>query len=158
MMPLLFLGWDPEVIMGLLIISGFHSWYFQPLISKFSNIVLIIIWTFKVTKGDKIWPNSRLLILSCVHSLKIVIKHDILNWGLMLPVSRFLTRPTVLSCRGESPKYWSLVDLGSHLSNFLPSCSLSSNTYAGHPNWWEFCRALWEDFDLVNTSSGYRPL
>ena len=75
-----------------------------------------------------------------------------------LPVCRFLTRLTVLACRWEAPKYWALLDLGMHLGKFPPSCSLGYRTHAGHPQRWGLCRALWEDLDLVLTSSGDIPL
>ena len=38
--------------------------------------MLIIIWTIEILKGDQLWPNWRFLILYCMHSLKIFIKHQ----------------------------------------------------------------------------------
>ena len=37
---------------------------------------------------------------------------------MMLPGYRLLTRPTLLACRGEAPKYLSVLDIGVYLGNF----------------------------------------
>ena len=73
----------------------------------------------------------------------------------MFPVCVFLARLNVLIFRGDDTKYWALVDLGIHLGNLFPSCSLGFSTYAGHNHGWSLCRALWDKLELVKTSSGY---
>ena len=80
------------------------------------------------------------------------------NWGLMLPVCRFLTRPTVMACRGDATKYWDILDLGIHLGNLFKYFSPSYRKYSGHPHGWSFCRAIWDDLELVHNTYGYRPL
>ena len=76
----------------------------------------------------------------------------------MFPVCGFLTRPNIVACRGEAPKYWSLLELGIHLGDLFPSYSIGSKKYTGHTYGWEFYRALWDEFDLVQPSSVDRPL
>ena len=76
----------------------------------------------------------------------------------MFSVYRFLARTTVFSCRGESPEYWSLLDISIHLGNFFLSWSLGSRTYAGHPHGLSFFMSLWEGLYLVQTSCGDIPL
>ena len=73
----------------------------------------------------------------------------------MFPVCGFLIRPTLMACREEDPKNWALLELGIHLGNLLPYWTVGSRMYADHTHRWAFCRALWEDLDLVQTSSGY---
>ena len=76
----------------------------------------------------------------------------------MFPVCMFLTRTTVITCIGEAPQYWDIIDLGIYVGNFFPSCSIGSITYEGYTHERYFCRALWEDLDLVQTTYGYIPL
>ena len=75
----------------------------------------------------------------------------------MFPVCGLLTSTTVLEFKGESPKYWALLDLGIHLSNLFPSCSMGYRTYSGHPHGWAFCREILEDLYPVQDSSGDIP-
>ena len=69
------MNWDIGVTLGLLILSGFQSYFLQPLTSNVRDILLIIICTLRVFKGDKFSPNWRLLILYCIKSFKIFIKN-----------------------------------------------------------------------------------
>ena len=126
------LSWVP---LGFLMPSGFQSLWIQPLISKVRDIVLIIIFTLEVLKGCQFWSNWKFFILSCMHSIKIFIKHQI-QLRADVAVFRFLDRPTVLAYRGEAQKYWALLDLGIHLGNLFLYFSLGSRTYTGHPHIW----------------------
>ena len=76
MSSLFFLSWDLGAPLGFLINSGFQIFWLQPLISKVSDIVLIIICTLEGLKDDQFLPNWRLLILYCMKSIKIFIKHQ----------------------------------------------------------------------------------
>ena len=77
MKPLFLLNWVLGVPLCLLVPSGFQIFCLQPLISKVRYIVIIIICTLEGLKCGQFWPNWRLLMLSCMHSLKIVIKNQI---------------------------------------------------------------------------------
>ena len=73
---ILILNWDLWLPMGVLMNSDFPSFWLQPIIRKVRDIVLIIIFTLEGLKGDAFCLNWRFLILYCMHSIKLVIKHQ----------------------------------------------------------------------------------
>ena len=75
--PLFLLNWYHGVSLGFLMTFEFQICSLQPFISKVRDIVLIIICTIEGLKCYQLWPHQKLLIFSCMHSLKIVIKHQI---------------------------------------------------------------------------------
>ena len=135
MRTLFLLNWYLGLYQGFLMPSRFQSCWLQPLVFKVRDIVPIIICTLeglKVINYDQTggsWSSTAFTVSKYSSNTK-------LNWGLVLPVCRFLTRPTVLACRGDSPKYLSLLDLDIHLGNLLPSWILGSRTYAGNSHGW----------------------
>ena len=149
------LVWDLGVPLGFPMPSNIHSSWIQPLIVLVRDTVLIIIRTLQILKGDQLWPNRRLLILSCTHRNKIFQKINETDGWYLQSVGSW---PGPMCWIGEAPQYWALLYLGTHLGNLFPFCSIGYKEYERKPHGWVFYRAIREDLDFVNNSYRYRPL
>ena len=76
MRPIFLLTWYLRLSLGLLMTYVFQRFWIQLIIIKIRDKLIIIICTIEGLKGGWFWPKWRFLILSWMHSLRIVIKYQ----------------------------------------------------------------------------------